>query len=99
MVSNWILRENLEPFLTTLGWVLGYSFDNDDWAAISEGLLEDNGVVAYEFPGHHAAKLELEYDRSSDSFQVTVEAPEDAHPQVELALAIFQLFSLRRKRV
>jgi hypothetical protein len=98
MVSNWILRENLEPFLTALGWVVGYPFDKDDWAAISEGLLEDNGVVTYEILGILPAKLELKYDQISGSFQVSVETPAEAHPQVELALAIFQHFSLRQKR-
>jgi hypothetical protein len=34
MVSGWILQDNLEPFLTTLGWIVCYSFDDDDWQQI-----------------------------------------------------------------
>ncbi len=102
MVAGWILRDNLEPFLTTLSWVVGYSIDDDDWHAITTGLLETDGDLlrwcSYEFADDGVVKFNLAVDRGTEVMQVKVDAPIGFEPQVELAVAVFQHFHLRKRR-
>jgi hypothetical protein len=97
MVAGWILQDNLEPFLTTLSWVVGYSIDDDDWQAINNDLL-DGGGGSYEFAGHDELTFDIAIDSGSDVLKVTVDTPVELEPQVELAIAVFQQFHLRKLR-
>jgi len=99
VVANWIFQDNLESFLTTLSWVVGYSIDDDDWQAIRTGLPETDGDLLrwfrYEFAGNQVIGFKLAVDRGTEVLQVIVDAPLELEPQVELAVAIFQHFHLR----
>ena len=99
MVANWILVENVDPFLTTLSWLVGYSIDDDDWQAINNDLL-DGGGVDCGFTGNQTIKVNVLIDRQTNTSKatVTVESPEDLEPQVDLVIAIFQNFQLRKSR-
>jgi hypothetical protein len=102
MVASWILQDNLEPFLTTLSWVVSYSIDDDDWQAIRTDLLETDGDLlrwcSYEFGGNHQVRFRLAVDRGTEVMQVQVDAPIELEPQVALAVSIFQHFHLRKRR-
>ena len=95
MVAGTILQENLEPFLTTLSWLIGYSIDDDDWQAINNDLL-DGGGDSYEFVGNQTMKVDLALEGNTDVIKVTAAVPEELESQVELAVAIFQNFRLRK---
>jgi hypothetical protein len=97
MVAGSILQENLEPFLVTLSWLIGYSIDADDWQAINNDLL-DGGGGSYEFAGNQRMKFDVALGGNTDVLSVTVAVPEELEPQVELAVAIFQHFRLRKHR-
>jgi hypothetical protein len=102
MVADWIWQDNLEPFLTTLGWVVGYSIDEDDSQAIKTGLLETDGDLlrwcSYEFAAASIVKFKLAIDRGTEVLQVEVDSPTELEPRVEMAVAIFQHFHLRKRR-
>jgi hypothetical protein len=95
MVAGTILQDNLEPFLTTLSWLIGYSIDEDDWQAINNDLL-DGGGGSYEFVGNQTMKFDVALDGNTSVMKVTVAVPEELESQVELAVAIFQQFRLRK---
>jgi hypothetical protein len=95
MVAGSILPDNLEPFLTSLSWLVGYSIDEDDWQAINNDLL-DGGGGSYQFAGNQTMNLEVAEDRDSGVMSVTVAVPQELEPQVELAIAIFKHFRLRK---
>jgi hypothetical protein len=97
MVAGRILQENLEPFLTTLSWLIGYSIDDDDWQAINNDLL-DGGGDSYEFVGNQTIKVDLALEGNTEVIKVTATVPEELESQVELAVAIFQNFRLQKHR-
>jgi len=97
MVDGSILQDNLEPFLTTLSWLVGYSIDEDDWQAINNDLF-DGGGGSYEFAGKQVMKFNVAVDRNTNVLKVSVALPGELDPQVELAIAIFQHFHLRKPR-
>ena len=103
MVADWIWQDNLEPFLTTLSWIVGYTIDDDDWQAIKTGLLETDGDLlrwcSYGFAGSNSVNFKLAVDRGTEVLQVEVDAPAEVEAQVELAFAIFQHFHLLKRRV
>jgi hypothetical protein len=101
MIANWIWQDNLEPFLTTLSWIASYAIDDDDWQAIKTGLLETDGDLlrwcSYEFAGSTVC-FKLAMDPGTEVLQVEVGGPADLSGQVQLALAVFQHFHLRKRR-
>jgi hypothetical protein len=97
MAAGQILNENLNQFVTTLGWIIGYSLDEGDWARINNDWL-DGGGGTYEFVGNHKMTFGFSVDSKKEMVDVTVELPSEFEPQVELAIAIFQHFQLRKRR-
>lgn len=97
MVAGQILGENLDPFITTLGWIIGYSLDKDDWERINTDWL-DGGGGSYEFCGIHRMTFGFCVGSKKETVDVTVELPAEFESQVELAIAIFQHFQLRKCR-
>jgi hypothetical protein len=97
MVTGSILSDNLEPFLTTLSWLIGYSIDERDWQAINNDLL-DGGGGSYDFVGNQTLQFDLHLDSSNHEMKVTVAMPEELESQVELVFTIFQHFHLRKER-
>jgi hypothetical protein len=97
VVAGWIIQDNLDLFLTTLSWIVGYSIDSDEWEAINTDLLEMSGDLIHEFAGNHKVKIEVAVDRATGKLQIRVDAPTEFESQVELAIAIFQNFHLRKR--
>ena len=102
MVADWIWQDNLEPFLTTLSWVVDYTIDDDDWQAIKTGLLETDGDLlrwcSYEFAGTSVMKFRIAVDRGTEVLQVEVDGLAELEARVEIAVAVFQNFHLRKRR-
>ncbi len=97
MVAGSILGGNLDQFVTTMSWVVGYSIDNLDWERINTDWLDGSGGE-YEFTGFHKMKFGFSVDHDKEMVRVTVDVPAELEPQVELAIAIFQNFQLRDRR-
>ena len=97
MVAGQILNENLDQFVTTLSWIIGYSLDEDDRERINTDWL-DGGGGSYEFVGNQKMTFGFSLDPKKEMVDVTVELPSEFEPQVELAIAIFQNFQLRKHR-
>jgi hypothetical protein len=95
MVVGTILQQNLQPCLTTLSWLIGYCLDGDDWQEINNDLL-DGGGGSYEFAGNQTMKFGVSLEEGTDLMRVTVDLPEELESQVELAVAIFRRFRLRK---
>jgi hypothetical protein len=84
-----IMSDNLEPFLTALGWVVGYTADGDDLEAVSNGLrdtdAEEGRWYAYEFHGRHRADFSLAFDEAGSGVVLfQIELPDELAPQVRL---------------
>lgn len=89
MVEVSFFDDNLTPFMTALGWLVGYRFDDDDQAAISHGLRESDAEAGrwyeYEFNGSQRAVFSLALDDSGGSIVLLrVALPEVLEPQVKL---------------
>jgi hypothetical protein len=97
MVAGQILNENLDHFVTTLSWIIGYSLDEDDWERINTDWL-DGGGGSYDFVGNHRMTFGFSVHPKKEMVDVTVELPAALESQVELAIAIFQHFQLRKRR-
>lgn len=97
MVTGQILNVNLDQFVTTLSWIIGYTLDEDDWARINTDWL-DGGGGNYEFQGIQKMTFGFSVDPKKKVVNVTVMLPAELAPQVELAIAIFQHFELRKHK-
>ena len=97
MAVGSILQDNLDPFLITLSWLVGYAIDADDWATMNNDLLDGGGATC-EFAGNQVLKVQACIECNTKFVEVTVEAPKELEPQVELAIAIFRHFHMRKER-
>ena len=99
MLSNWVYADNLRPFLLTLGWFVGYAFDDDGWSAIRFGVEgtdeEADRWFDYKFEGKSSARFRLAVDPGTSVVHARVEVPAVAEPKVEAALSIFQHFRVQ----
>lgn len=95
----WVYDDNLLPFLTTLGWIVSYAFDHDDWTAISSGIQETDQEAdrwyRYEFAGSSRVEFSLARDPGSSVIFVRAVMPPDQEAQLELAIKIFARFRLK----
>lgn len=71
MIDVSLLDDNLRPFLTAAGWLVGHDFDEDDWLAIEAGIAGTDAEVdrwyAYEFCGGRRTPFSVAYDASGGS--------------------------------
>jgi len=84
-----IMCDNLEPFLTALGWIVGYTVDDSDVEAVSNGVRDTDAEggrwYEYEFNGRDRAAFALAFDEAgSGVVRFRVELPEELAPQVRL---------------
>ena len=89
MIHVAFFSDNLEPFLTALGWIIGYVVDGSDLEAVTHGLRgtdsEKGRWYEYEFHGTHRAAFSLALDEAGGSVVLfRVELPEELAPQVRL---------------
>src|SRR5262249_17910327 len=94
----WVFEDNLSPFLTSIGWIVGYTFDPDDWAAISTGLRDTHQEAGrwfdYEFLGRHRIGFSLARDPGSGVVFFRAGVLPELDPQINLATEIFGRFRL-----
>ena len=99
MLANWVFADNLRPFLLSLGWFVGYAFDEDDWSAIRRGIegTDEEGDLwfDYEFAGELPARFRIAVDPGTSVVHVRVAVPAVAEPKVEAALSILQHFRVQ----
>jgi hypothetical protein len=95
----WVYQDNLRPFLTVLGWIVGYSVDTDDWTAIAVGVresdMEADHWYYYELNGRYRAVVSLAIDPGTSVVHVRAEVPAELEPKVQLAADIFAYFRIR----
>jgi Fe-S-cluster containining protein len=98
LIADWLPEEGLHPFLTALGWAVGYSLGEGDWEPITTGVGQSDAGAdrwyEHAFPGRYFARVRLARVRGAGVVRLRVEAPAEVEPQVRLALAIFQQFRL-----
>jgi len=98
-VKGWISEDNLEAFLTVIGWLAGCDFDPPDWDAISMGMLrsdyEANSWYDYEFFGKSKACLRLAKDPGTCVVFVEITLPVELVTRVKLSIDIFAHFHLQ----
>lgn len=99
MIRDWLLMDNLQPFLTVLGWLVDYDFGPDDWTAIHFGVRETDAEgerwYDYEFAGRRRAVFSLAIDPGTSVVHARIEVPPELEPQVQLAISIFAHFTVR----
>jgi hypothetical protein len=89
MLEVSFLEDNLLPFMTALGWLVAYQFDDGDWAALSYGLRDSDAEAGqwyeYEFSGRERLVFSVALDDSGSSVvYLRVALPEEFEPQVKL---------------
>lgn len=98
MTSSWIFEDNLLPFLTALGWIVDYDFDDNDWTAVYFGVrdtdCETKRWYDYDFSGASVASIKFARDPGSSVIFVEVEIAEAHRAQAKLALDIFARFTV-----
>jgi hypothetical protein len=100
-VTGWVAADDLRPFLTALGSVVGYDVTEDEWAAIAAEVGESDSEAGYwseqEFAGGHRVKVQLARDPRGRGVQLRLEVPREVEPQVRQAFATFQHSSPRER--
>jgi Fe-S-cluster containining protein len=98
-VAGWVIAGNLLPFLTAVGWVVGYGFGPGDWETVSAAMPQTDATADrwhnYAFAGGHRAKVRLARDPDGGTVQVRLEVPKEVEAQVKLAIGIFQRFHVQ----
>src|SRR5205809_111965 len=94
MVSNWILRDNLDAFLLAISALAEYSFDDGDEAAIEFGIVdtdvEKDRWFDYLLQGRTSIGLALAEDPGSNVIFFRVEADPDVEAKVDAVISLFQ---------
>ncbi len=71
MIEVSLFDDNLRPFLTAVGWLVGHRFDEGDWAATSQGIrgtdAEAGRWFEYEFNEGRRAGFSVAYDEDGTS--------------------------------
>jgi Cysteine-rich CPCC len=96
--SRWISETNLEPFLTTVSWIVKYKFDDRDWEVMSKGVLQTDAEAdkwySYEFSGEQTAKMRIARDVGSSVIWVDVDLAEEHQRTYSIITDIFSVFLL-----
>jgi hypothetical protein len=90
-------RTNLKPFLTTLGWIANYEFDESDWdeavASIEKTNFDDDLWFDYEIVGSHSLRVRMS-QVDDELIAVDLNVPAELLPLTRLALEICSFFAL-----
>jgi hypothetical protein len=102
VTSGWIIGENLRPFAEMLSWQVGYSFSDDDWAAIAAQLDATDEAqerrTEYEIRGDETVRLRYALmDRENEGTYVSVHVsgPPNAEAAAATAINLMQAYFLR----
>lgn len=84
-----LFDDNLQPFLTALGWVVGGKLDADDIEAVSWGLRDTDRVKGrwfeYEFSGEPRIPFSIALDEAGASIVwVRAELPAELAARIQL---------------
>ncbi len=100
-IANWIYEENLKPLLETLSSLVGYSFDESDWVAVSTGIIntndEEDKWYKYQLIGKQAVEIAIAIEPGSCVIHVQLQGELDVEEKAEVAVAIFQQYKVVQK--
>jgi len=96
-LADRISRSNLKPFLTTVGWIANYEFDEEDWNETNTGIeasnWNDDLWYEREIVGSHSLRVRLsKVDEALVAVDLNV--PAELLPLTRLALEICSFFTL-----
>lgn len=96
-LRNWVFRSNLREYLVSLGWLVRYSFDEDDWTAVQLGVASADAEASRWFDYTLYAPepdvgitLDLAPDVGTAAVQVRARFDPSLRLQIEQSTAIFQ---------
>ncbi len=96
-MCDWVLDSNLRSYLTSLSWLVRYSFDDDDWTAVQAGLASADAEASrwfdytlYSPQSEPGIVLELAPDVGTSVIQVRARFDPSLKLQVVQTTAIFQ---------
>lgn len=99
MIASWIFEDNAKPFLTALGWIVGYDVDDQDWTAVYFGTrdtdIEQARWFEYTLHGSSPALVRLARDPGSSVIHIEVHGVEPHEPEIEIAIEIFARYHIR----
>lgn len=99
MIANWICEENLKPLLEVVSTFIGYSFDDSDWTAISEGIkntnVEQDRWYDYALIADQTVKVKIAEDVDAGLIFVQLESEKDIEAKAEVAIGIFQEYTVK----
>lgn len=97
-LKTWIYVDNLQPFLTVLGWLVKYEFDSMDWDAIQPAALktsvEKNSWFEYVFIGEQTAKLKIALADGCCLYEIVLDIPSEIKDRIDLAVSMLTEFNL-----
>jgi hypothetical protein len=96
-LKDWILEENLRPWLQILSSVVGYAFDDLDWDAVTAGIANTDaeGSRWYEHPlGSEAVSVRLAKEPGTALIMVTAKLSARDLDRATLAIQIAQSYLL-----
>ena len=100
MEQNWILEENLKPWLEIVASFCEYDFDQNDLDAINFGIVgtdvENNRWFDYEFSEGFRVLLQMALDPGSSVIFLKVECPSELTPRILTATEIASYYRLTR---
>ena len=84
-----LFEDNVRPFLTALGWIVGGRLDDDDFEAVGWALRntdrEQGHWFEYEFSGEVRTPFAVAFDEAGASIVwVRAEVPAEFAPRVQL---------------
>ena len=106
-MADWILAENLQPFVELLAFLAGYTLYDEgyDWVAIEYGVkdtdVDEDKWCTYTFAGKHPLTLHVARDGGASivSVRVTSEADitADLAAQLDLLVMVCQDYTVTRR--
>jgi hypothetical protein len=102
-MKDWVLEDNLRPWLEIVSGIVGYAFDDWDWDAVQAGVVDTDSEHGpwYEYPlGARPTTIRLAREPGTAIVAVSLESI--AEPQrdlIELAISISQSYRVEGRLV
>jgi len=100
--SNWIFERNLRPFVEMVARLADYSFDANDWIAVSHGVRDTDQEAdrwfTYSFEGAGQLQLEAAIDPGTSVVHVRVRGGDhlagELQAQLDLLIDVCQTYTV-----